>query len=498
MISCREMLACINRFRRLYLPAFSNKLLISKAQQGLRVCLITCGLSVSLNASAIPGSILYSDDFERATLGAGWTVTDPTSSGISNQTANSATRSMFTGEKALSLTTTNIDLSGLPSAELSLWVQRGEDSFSEDPDGNEDLTVEYKNSSGAFVVVAAFSGAGTPGEEFDFNFILPADALHSGFQIKISQSSGSGNNFDFWHIDDIVITETSFVVFGPDFCDDFERPNLGADWLVTSANAGISAQTANSPTRSMFSRSEAQSMTSRLINLGSTTQADLSMWVQRGSDTFSENPDFGEDLVIEYRNVSGGFTVLQTLSGNGTPGEEYNLLFTLPSDGLHSDFQIRFRQVAASTGNFDYWHMDDVCIVDSIALDPEIETVLTSGAPSAAPSEIVTYTISVTNVGQGQAANVVVDGLVPLFADLGLDSYGSGVAFNFVENTSMLAIATEDFSVDGGSNFGYLPVSGSGGAAVGFEGLVTDFRISTFGIMPPGGSFTIEYKVQVH
>lgn len=407
---------------------------------------------------------------------------------------------MFTSEAAQSLTTTDIDVSGVPGAALTLWVQRGLDGPSEDPDGGEDLVIEYEDPGGSFVVVSTLVGSGTPGEIINVDFDIPLADLHSGFKIRIRQTGGSGATFDFWHIDDIIITETGFVFFSPDFCDDFERGSLGSDWTATaSTNSGISTQAANSVTRSMFSRAQAQSLTSRLINLSSTSSANLSMWVRRGADAFSENPDAGEDLVIEYRNSGGTFTVLQTLAGNGTPGDTFDLLFALPGAAFHSNFQIRFRQIAGSNGNFDYWHMDDVCIEDTVTVDPNIEIVLVSDVSSIAPFGFVNYTMTVTNLmSSGQAANVIVEGIMPPYTDLNLDTYGPGIAFDFDPLTSTLFYGVEDFSTDNGTSYGYVPASEAGGAAVGFDGLLTNFRMTTIGLMPAGTSFTIDYQVQVH
>ena len=48
------------------------------------------------------------------------------------------------------------------------------------------------------------------------------------------------------------------------------------------------------------------------------------MWIRRGADSFSEDPDGGEDLVVEYLNDIGVWVALETFSGSGGPGAIFN------------------------------------------------------------------------------------------------------------------------------------------------------------------------------
>ena len=109
----------------------------------------------STKCLAAPGDILLSDDFERATLGADWTVNNfggTGNAGIGTFTANSPTRSLYTRWDQVTVTSKTFDLSAAAAAELSLWVRVGSDAFSEDPEnpGTEDLMVEYLSSAGTW------------------------------------------------------------------------------------------------------------------------------------------------------------------------------------------------------------------------------------------------------------------------------------------------------------------------------------------------------------
>ncbi|MDZ7829077.1 MAG: PA14 domain-containing protein [Halofilum sp. (in: g-proteobacteria)] len=56
-----------------------------------------------------------------------------------------------------------VDTTG-SSATLDIWIRRGDDNFSEDPDFNEDIEVAYIDSGATAVVLETFDGNGTQGE----------------------------------------------------------------------------------------------------------------------------------------------------------------------------------------------------------------------------------------------------------------------------------------------------------------------------------------------
>lgn len=337
---------------------------------------------------AAPGDVLFTDNFERASLGADWTVNSSGggSAGIGTYTANSGSRSLFTRWDVVYVTGKSFDLSTVGGAQLSLWVRRGSDSFSEDPEvaGSEDLVIEYLNASSSWQELARYVGGDTPGEIFTPTLMLPADALHSGFRFRFRQAGGNGSNWDYWHIDDVILTETAAApTLTFPFCDDFETGLTNWQVVSSGGSAGTGNQTANSASNSLYLRWDTVSVSSNDIDLSVTAVAYLNFWLRRGADSFSEDPDNNEDLTIEYFNNSGSWVSLETFNGNGSPGEILNLTYLLPADALHSAFKVRFSLARGSGSNYDYWHVDDVCV----------------SGPPAPPSALAVYQLDETSWG---------------------------------------------------------------------------------------------------
>ncbi len=158
----------------------------------------------SVATVTLPG---FCDDFESGL--ANWIVNTSGggSAGINSDTFNSGANSLFTRWGQVNVTnSTAIDANGKPF-QLSLWIRRGDDSFSEDPDGVENLQIQYLNGLNSWVTLETFAGSGVPGQIFERNYALPVDAQHAGLRVRIVQTSGSGADFDYWHVDDVCVLE---------------------------------------------------------------------------------------------------------------------------------------------------------------------------------------------------------------------------------------------------------------------------------------------------
>lgn len=399
-------------------------------------------------AHAAPGDILFSDDFEAAGGGCAgfapdWTTSSTALSGFSTQTSNSPSCSMFTRAGAVTVTGPGLDLSAVAGVTLTAWVRKGADSFSEDPDGAENLVLEAQSSTGSWIALQTFSASAlAPGAVTSVMIDLPGWALHTNARIRWRQVSGSGFVFDYWHIDDVVITETGTPPPPPDLtansCDDFEDGT--GNWLISGAgSAGTSSDTAASPSQSLFTRHAAVTVES--VPIAAPNVQTLSAWIRRGSDSFSENPEGGENLVVSYFNDVGSWVTLETFGGGGAPGEIFTRSWPLPADARHGGLRIRLEQTAGSGADFDYWHIDDVCLVSgspdlaaSKTVEIEEDFAGSSGDPMSIPGAWVRYSISVSNSGDG----VVDDGTVVIrdeidpntvFFSGDFDGSGSPVAF---------------------------------------------------------------------
>jgi len=464
---------------------------------------------------AAPGDVLFSDDFNRAALSP-WATTDATRSGILTgaQMSQSPPDGAYTRNAAVTVTSPTF-FAAVPAARLDIWVRRGDDAFSEDPDPGEDLVLEYQRADSSWGLLKNYLGSGTNGQIYRDSFILPSDALHGTLAVRLRQTAGSGVDWDYWHFDDVRVEEIGSappIVVGA--CDDFE--NGMTNWVVTSGGggAGTNSVTSNSPTQSMFLNGGVVEVRSGAIDTSSLLFSDLTVWIRRGSDAFSEDPDGGEDLVIEYLDDLGSWVTLETFTGAGGQGQIFARTYTLPAGGRHAGFQLRFRMTGGSGITWDFWHVDDVCLeelfipvlsVSKIALtltDP----VNGSTNPKPIPGATVQYTLGVTNLGPGtvDSDSLVITDPVPANTALFVDT-GSGDPIQFIDGavaSGLGFIYASDVTFSnqpgGGPPYTYAPVPD----AQGFDPAVTGFRINPTGVMNGAGgggnpSFNILMLVRI-
>ena len=161
---------------------------------------------ISLPVNSAPGDVLFEDDFETSL--AQWTEDDSGGgdASLGTETSNSGSNSVRLRWDTVTLTSASIS-AAVPAADFEVWIRRGDDSFSEDPDSGEDLVVEYFDQFGAWATIETFTGSGTSGEIFTRTYTLPTSALHAGLQVRFRYIQGNGVDWDYWHIDDVVITE---------------------------------------------------------------------------------------------------------------------------------------------------------------------------------------------------------------------------------------------------------------------------------------------------
>ncbi|MEF8756717.1 MAG: hypothetical protein V5A33_00620 [Halobacteriales archaeon] len=167
---------------------------------------------IDVTVENVPGVLtLLETSFEGGTLAsAGWSYVNTSGDGefgVDDRTSNAGNYSAYTGEGAGYIHSEKVTTTGLQSVSVEFWVQKGDDAFSEDPDFDEDLIVEYYAKNGTWVEIDRFDpGSYADGEEIARNItVTSSGAIHDDFRLRFRQQSGSGDGFDYWHIDDVAV-----------------------------------------------------------------------------------------------------------------------------------------------------------------------------------------------------------------------------------------------------------------------------------------------------
>jgi uncharacterized repeat protein (TIGR01451 family) len=264
----------------------------------------------------------------------------------------------------------------------------------------------------------------------------------------------------------------------------------------------------------MYTNGGAVQVVSNVIDTSDPSFSNLTMWIRRGSDAFSENPEGSENLVVEYLNNVSAWVALETFAGGGTAGQIYLRSYNLPAAGRHANFQVRVRQTGGSGSSWDFWHVDDVCFeqlpMPSLLVAKSVQTLsdpfngITDA--KAIPGATLQYTVTVTNQGQGtvDANTLAITDPVPANTALYVDTSGgdpivfidgavaSGLGYNFATDVSF------SNQVGGGAPYTYVPTPD----ADGYDAAVTGYQIVFTGAMngaTPGNvpSFTIQTRIRV-
>jgi len=198
-------------------------------------------LTFTIVSPSVRAAVVFSDDFEDGSL-APWTVVQGNANraGVNSDTSQSGSQSMFLRWDTVVVESPTVDTTG-SSATLDLWIRRGDDSFSENPDFNEDLEVAYIDSGGSPVVLETFDGNGAQGEVFTRSYTLPASARHANFQVRISYAQGSGSDFDYWHVDDVSVdvAGSPFIGTGTGLTGDYCNRDTSNETVPCTSNPDV-------------------------------------------------------------------------------------------------------------------------------------------------------------------------------------------------------------------------------------------------------------------
>ncbi|GAB1259530.1 DUF6701 domain-containing protein [Aurantivibrio plasticivorans] len=171
-------------------------------------------ISLSLLAgviSAAPGDILFESTFNSNgnDLSSNWDRSSTSQVSISRTYYNSPPGSvLITAGESITLKSSRAINANVSSAELSVWVQRGQAGLFPYPETGDDFELQYLNDGGTWTTLEVFLGGGAAEEEFFRTYDLPADALYDGLRLRFENTSSSLFTADYWYVDDVVVTET--------------------------------------------------------------------------------------------------------------------------------------------------------------------------------------------------------------------------------------------------------------------------------------------------
>lgn len=386
--------------------------------------------------------IVFCDDFERSnpgSVGNGWTVTPASVTNCTGAVGNTGcagidsdippyttysnprpnpTRALFTRWSIVSVDSPAINLAGKSGGQLSFWMRRGHDSFSECPEATgENYLVQYFASDGTWKILAQYpsspSAALCDGAIYTPTIELPADALHANLKFRFYQPGGSGKSgsggapgvvgYDYWHMDDVVVRAKDAPSYTGAFCDNFEAGL--ARWSITAEGVPTGANIGDARIGSLAYQSASHELDLRWgYVLASTFKTDMTgvsgnitYWLRSGTTTATD-PITNENLAVEYLNSSGVWSSLATYLGSAAAGTVYAGNHVLPADAKHANFRLRFRELAGSGYDKSYWHIDDVCVGDLL---PTADLALVKTGGTLVPGSNTTYTLKVTNNGPG-------------------------------------------------------------------------------------------------
>jgi uncharacterized repeat protein (TIGR01451 family)/fimbrial isopeptide formation D2 family protein len=169
----------------------------------------------------------------------------------------------------------------------------------------------------------------------------------------------------------------------------------------------------------------------------------------------------------------------------------YEYLYAVPSTGVPTGgWTIRITATEGTEGVSATGYATMPVVIPQPSL-----TVVKSASPSPAVNsgQVVTYTVLVTNTGQGAATDVLITDSLSPYASWSM------AGFTFNASSSGLTLGTPAYSSNSGVSWVYTPTSGGGGAPAGYDANVTNWRIPMTGTMNANGAnFSINYQVRIN
>ncbi|MHC4570956.1 MAG: LamG-like jellyroll fold domain-containing protein [Planctomycetota bacterium] len=226
-----------------------------------------------------------------------------------------------------------------------------------------DVISGFEQRSGAVLTVNH-----VPGEVEVSDSIPPINDLNMPFGdviVGLSQTERvTITNTDPNPKHELIVTAISSLQF-EGFYDEFPSTTLNPEnWTNTGGvptvdDVGLGEPSPPYSLRLNGNPSGGDAVESRIIDMSQLKELELKYWYQRTGG--GEDPDSGEDLVIEYWN-SSNWVELSRHPGDGPDMTWYEeVVVPLPSGAYHAGFRLRISSTGTS-GDYDDWFVDDVSI----------------------------------------------------------------------------------------------------------------------------------------
>ncbi|DAC33132.1 MAG TPA: hypothetical protein D7I05_06790, partial [Candidatus Poseidoniales archaeon] len=206
--------------------------------------------------------------------------------------------------------------------------------------------------------------------------------------------------------------------------------------------------------------------TSPSIDLSGVPSMPLHVMIRQGSSSCGEEPDSNEDLRIQYKTASGGWTNLHTVSGSPASNNTWTFFsWNLPSAALHANAQVRFHQTSGSSTCCDYWFIDDVRLAAPLV--------------SEWTSPAIGWNGGVNNVEEGRWSDVTIEAELPTGSELlwtVLDGNANPIASHTNRSGPIVDLGLLDADLYGKIRIHLTMLPGTGGSMPTVHALHLDGR----------------------
>lgn len=159
---------------------------------------------------------LFFEDFESTAndyLPNGWTTTAPGSpprgcvhGAWNHAIPSNPTKELFFSSSGYLTDSPSINTTGMKLLKVQFDMIEGRDDYSEDPDSGEDISVHWIDKNGNLQYFQRFyGGGGTTNDTFTY-YLGGSLPFHNNFKIRFIRGSGTGDCWDYWHVDNIKVT----------------------------------------------------------------------------------------------------------------------------------------------------------------------------------------------------------------------------------------------------------------------------------------------------